>query len=110
MNLNPPRRFQFHAIDAATASFSPASKIGEGSTGDVFQGSIGGVAVAVKRLKIPEGATPAASAAIQKAFQSELDVLGSYHHARLVKLIGFAIDDTPMSRYPFTLIFELMVR
>ena len=48
------------ALSRACASFAAAGKIGEGATGEVFSGILDGVDVALKRLHLPDGATPEA--------------------------------------------------
>jgi serine/threonine protein kinase len=102
-------RVPFSALSRACAGFAPAAKIGEGATGEVFRGRLAsGEDVALKRLHLPEGATPAAKAALVRAFNAELATLSAYRHSRLVRLLSYAIDEDPGSRHPFVLAFELL--
>ena len=102
----PPPRISYGRVIAGTNSFS--RKLGEGATGEVFLGEIDCQPAAFKRLRLPEGATPAARATLLRAFRSELSVLSAYRHARLVRLLCFAEDDDPASLFPFVLVFELL--
>lgn len=98
----------FPRLVAATASFPKENLLGSGATGDVFRGVLDEQAVAVKLLNLPEFATPAAKVALQRMFQRELDVLGSYRNPRLVRLLHFSHDTSPTSKHPFALVFELL--
>jgi serine/threonine protein kinase len=104
----PPRRVVFLHLDKATNSFSAEAKIGEGSTGEVFRGVLDEVHVAVKRLKLPEGATNMARQELQRRFRAEFVTLSAYKHARLVRLLGWGEDGDPNSQHPFCLVFELL--
>ena len=80
-------RVPFAALSRACAAFAPAQKIGEGATGEVFRGRLDGADVALKRLHLPEGATPEAKAALVRAFNAELATLSAYRHPRIVRLL-----------------------
>ena len=101
-------RVEMRVIAAATQHFSHACKIGEGATGEVFRGKLGEVDVAVKRLKVPDGANAAMRAHILRIFRAELSVLEKYRHARMVRLLHYAEDDDPRCSHPFVLIYELL--
>ena len=47
-----------------------------------------GVPCAVKRLRAPPGAAPAALASLRRCFLAELATLASYQHPRIVRLLG----------------------
>ena len=59
-------------------------KLGEGGFGSVFEGKLGEVRVAVKRL---EGARQG-----KKEFLAEVETIGTIEHINLVKLIGFCAE------------------
>ena len=96
----------FDRLRRATREFSV--KLGEGATGEVFRGDLDGVPVAVKCLKLPPAATEGARAALARRYRVELGVLGTYRHARVVRLLAFAEDDAAGARYPFALVFECL--
>ena len=98
----------FSQLKLATDYFSVEAKIGEGSTGEVFKGVLGGVPIAVKRLKLAEGATSLARDELQRRFRAEFETLSRYQHSRLVGLLGWAEDEDPNSLYPFALVCELL--
>ena len=102
------RRVPFETLARSCAAFSAAHKIGEGATGEVFRGRLAGADVALKRLRLPESATPAARAALVRAFNAELATLSAYRHVRLVRLLAYARDEDAASRHPFVLVFELL--
>ena len=100
-------RIPFDRLRAATNNFAEANKVGSGATGDVFRGTLDGAPVAVKVLKITVR-SPESRAATELAFRRELDVLSAYRHARLVKILGFAVADAADTETPFALYFELL--
>ncbi len=109
--MDPPKvfyvpRVSFELITDSTHDFS--EKLGEGATGAVYRGEIRGEPVAIKRLKLATGATPENRAALEKAFRTELNILSTFRHPRLVRLDSFAIDSEPASQHPFALVFELL--
>ena len=93
-------RVPFAALSLACSAFAPSAKIGEGATGEVFRGSWQGAGAAIKRLRLPEGATPEARAALVRAFHAELATLSAYRHPRLVRLLCHATDEDPASLHP----------
>ncbi|XP_039143411.1 G-type lectin S-receptor-like serine/threonine-protein kinase SD2-5 [Dioscorea cayenensis subsp. rotundata] len=80
-----PARFSFEELRIATENFS--KKLGQGGFGSVFEGELAdGVKVAVKRLdEIGQG---------KKEFLAEVQTIGSIHHIKLVRLIGFCAEKT----------------
>ncbi|XP_037452045.1 G-type lectin S-receptor-like serine/threonine-protein kinase SD2-5 [Triticum dicoccoides] len=77
-----PTRFSFEMLRECTEGFS--RKLGEGGFGSVFEGKLGEVRVAVKRL---EGSTQG-----KKEFLAEVKTIGTIEHINLVKLIGFCAE------------------
>ncbi|KAH7439721.1 hypothetical protein KP509_04G073700 [Ceratopteris richardii] len=103
------RRFTFTELKLATRNFRPDSFLGEGGFGCVFKGWVDengtapvkpgtGLTVAVKTLNHngPQG---------HKEWLAEITFLGQLHHANLVKLIGFCIEDDQR-----LLVYEFMQR
>ncbi|RWR89198.1 LOW QUALITY PROTEIN: G-type lectin S-receptor-like serine/threonine-protein kinase SD2-5 [Cinnamomum micranthum f. kanehirae] len=79
-----PARFTYEELRAATKNF--CTKLGQGGFGSVFMGTLGddGKRVAVKRLdNIGQG---------KKEFLAEVVTVGSIHHFKLVRLIGFCAE------------------
>ncbi|KAG1330233.1 G-type lectin S-receptor-like serine/threonine-protein kinase SD2-5 [Cocos nucifera] len=77
-----PTRFSFEELKVATGNF--CKKLGEGGFGSVFEGDLGDMRVAVKRLDgIGQG---------KKEFLAEVETIGSIHHICLVRLIGFCAE------------------
>jgi serine/threonine protein kinase len=95
----------FPELAAATNEFS--ERLGAGATGEVSRGLFRGTPVAVKRLNL-SGSSLATRTALEKQFGAELDVLAGYRHGRIVQLLAFAIDQSPDTKYPFALVFELL--
>ncbi|KAL6615345.1 hypothetical protein ACP70R_037615 [Stipagrostis hirtigluma subsp. patula] len=72
--------FRYGYLAHCTKNFS--KKLGMGSFGSVYKGSLpGGAAVAVKRLEV--------SAQGEKQFRTEVRTLGTIQHVNLVRLWGF---------------------
>ncbi|XP_008791435.2 G-type lectin S-receptor-like serine/threonine-protein kinase SD2-5, partial [Phoenix dactylifera] len=77
-----PTRFSFEELKVATENF--CKKLGEGGFGSVFDGKLGDMRVAVKRLDgVGQG---------KKEFLAEVQTIGSIHHIYLVRLIGFCAE------------------
>jgi len=105
----PPRRLPFGQLVRATGGFAGANKIGEGATGEVYKGAFeDGTPVAVKVLKLPQGASPEARAELGRRFRAEFDTLSALQHVRLVRLLGWAQDDDPAASKPYALVFEFL--
>lgn len=98
--------FSFATLTAATRAFSV--QLGAGATGEVYEGELDGAPVAVKRLRLPAGASREAREELSRRFRAELRVLSVYRHARVVRLLGSAEDDAPNAAHPFALVFELL--
>ncbi|KAE8705671.1 Protein kinase APK1B [Hibiscus syriacus] len=103
------RSFSFADLKMATRDFRPDCLLGEGGFGSVFKGWIDenslaatkpgtGIVIAVKRLN-------------QDGFQghrewlAEVNYLGQFYHAHLVKLIGYCLEDEHR-----LLVYEFMPR
>ena len=99
-------RVAFSALANSCNNFDPSLKIGEGATGEVFRTTQRDFAI--KRLSLQEGATPEAKAALSRAFEAELATLSSYCHPRLVRLVSYAKEDNPSTRFPYVLCFEFL--
>ncbi|OIW18590.1 hypothetical protein TanjilG_13342 [Lupinus angustifolius] len=102
-------QFTFQELKSATGNFRPDSILGEGGFGYVFKGWIeedgtapakpgSGITVAVKSLK-PDGLQG------HREWVAEVHFLGQLHHANLVKLIGYCIEDDQR-----LLVYEFMTR
>uniref|UniRef100_A0ACD5ZDS9 Uncharacterized protein n=1 Tax=Avena sativa TaxID=4498 RepID=A0ACD5ZDS9_AVESA len=90
-----PTRYSFEKLSECTEGFS--KKLGEGGFGSVFEGKLGEVRVAVKRL---EGARQG-----KKEFLAEVETIGSIEHINLVRLIGFCAEKSER-----LLVYEYMPR
>ena len=101
-----PRDMRFAQLKLATNNFS--TRVGEGATGEVFSGELDGAPVAVKCLKVPPHLPAGAREEVGRRFRAELSVLGECTHARIVRLLGFAVDEDPTARFPFALVFEYL--
>ena len=101
-------RWPITALAAAADGFAAARKIGEGASGEVYAGRLLGEDVALKRLRLPDGAAPAQRAALARVFEAELAALSALRNVRLVRVLGYARDDDPASLHPFVLVLELL--
>lgn len=88
-------RYTYRDLFTATDGFKRI--LGEGGSGQVYQGLLpGGLRVAVKRLQ----------SAIQgdKEFRTEVATIGNIHHINLVRLRGFCLEGVHR-----LLVYEYMV-
>ena len=98
----PILKYSFESLAVFTNNFS--SILGSGATGEVYRGELhDGIPIAVKRLRIPHGAS---RELLVRRFQAELEILSTYVHPRLVRLLGTATADD--ETFPFALVFELL--
>ncbi|KAM3223486.1 hypothetical protein ACQJBY_057066 [Aegilops geniculata] len=90
-----PTRFSLETLSECTEGFN--KKLGEGGFGSVFEGKLGEIRVAVKRL---EGARQG-----KKEFLAEVETIGNIEHINLVNLIGFCVEKSER-----LLVYEYMSR
>ncbi|XP_057955146.1 putative serine/threonine-protein kinase-like protein CCR3 [Malania oleifera] len=84
--------FSLSELAAATDDFSPANKIGGGSFGTVYRGTLaGGREVAIKRGEMSSRRKKFQDK--ESAFDSELALLSRLHHKHLVSLVGFCHEN-----------------
>ncbi|XP_048230345.1 G-type lectin S-receptor-like serine/threonine-protein kinase SD2-5 [Ricinus communis] len=76
-------KFSHSFLVSATQNFEV--KLGKGGFGEVFQGDINGIKVAVKSLYH--------DVRQQSEFKAEVKTLGSIHHFNLVRLVGYCITN-----------------
>ncbi|XP_072972722.1 serine/threonine-protein kinase-like protein CCR4 [Typha angustifolia] len=82
------REFSLAELSAATDGFSIARRVGSGSFGSVYRGTLAdGVEVAIKRAERISARRRCRDA--ESAFLSELVLLSRVHHKNLVSLLGF---------------------
>lgn len=75
------QEFDFHELREATQNFSASHRLGEGTYGTVFRGTLrDGTEVAIKALASPK----------EGGFREEVEVLSRFRHPNLVILMGFA--------------------
>ncbi|KAE8709908.1 Serine/threonine-protein kinase-like protein CCR4 [Hibiscus syriacus] len=89
--------FSFEALVQATNNFSDDHKIGTGSFGSVYHGTLDdGREVAIKRAEITSSSSyvigPRRQEDKDDAFVNELEYLSRVHHKNLVQLLGFCED------------------
>lgn len=88
------QEFRIEDIAEATAHFSQENRLGEGTYGTVFRGTLrDGTEVAIKTLSQPK----------EGGFREEVEVLSKFRHPNLVILLGFARNGR--ERY---LVYELL--
>ncbi|XP_057463553.1 U-box domain-containing protein 33-like isoform X1 [Actinidia eriantha] len=73
--------FSFSEIEAATTSFDPSLKIGEGGYGSIYRGLLRHTQVAIKMLHSHSLQGPS-------EFQQEVNILSTLRHPNLVTLVG----------------------
>ncbi|KAK1298300.1 LysM domain receptor-like kinase 3 [Acorus calamus] len=75
--------FSFSETRDATLNFSASQKLGQGSYGSVYHGTLRGQDVAIKQMKNTKS----------KEFLAELNILCKVHHNNLIKLIGYSVGE-----------------
>jgi serine/threonine protein kinase len=106
MDPFPDRGISYSKLITATNSFN--NRLGQGATGEVFQGILDEVPIAVKRLRLDDLEKEDVVIALERRFQAEITVLQKYAHARIVRILGFAINEKLPSPYPFAIVLELL--
>jgi serine/threonine protein kinase len=100
-DTNMLARFTFEGLSTATANFG--KRLGGGGSGTVFQGTLIGTKIAVKRLKLA-AESEAELALTLRHLHTEVRVLSEVHHPNIVPLLGWSNDgDAPC------LVYALMV-
>ena len=107
-NAGHLEEFSFQVLLEATNNFSQDKKIGTGSFGSVYQGTLDdGCEVAIKRAEISNTCSYAVGKRRQEdmdvAFINELESLSRLHHKNLVRLLGFCEDSNEL-----LLVYEYM--
>ncbi|KAJ1276595.1 hypothetical protein BS78_05G226600 [Paspalum vaginatum] len=103
-----PRRFPYHELAAATRSFAPEEKLGQGGFGAVYRGYLRAnsgtsgnglpvVPVAIKRF------AKESSKQGRKEYASEIKVISRLRHRNLVQLVGWC-----HGRDELLLVYELV--
>lgn len=88
------QEFLYEDLASATSNFSASCRLGEGTYGTVFRGTLrDGTEVAIKLLSSPK----------EGGFREEVEVLSKFRHPNLVILMGFARNGR--ERY---LVYELL--
>ncbi|KAJ6877795.1 hypothetical protein NC651_030520 [Populus alba x Populus x berolinensis] len=107
-NAGHLEEFSFQVLLKATNNFSPDKRIGTGSFGSVYQGTLDdGCEVAIKRAEISNTCSYSVGKRRQEdrdvAFINELESLSRLHHKNLVSLLGFCEDSNEL-----LLVYEYM--
>ncbi|CAO2149943.1 unnamed protein product [Urochloa humidicola] len=96
-----PRPYPYHELVAATKSFAPEEKLGQGGFGSVYRGYLqrehGLAAVAIKRF------AKGSSMQGRKEYMSEIKVISRLRHRNLVQLVGWC-----HGRHELLLVYELV--
>ena len=95
-------------IEQATDNFSPRCKLAEGAFGAVYRGKMrpSGRLVAIKVLTRKDDPAQAQSQySGAGSFALEAQVLGKYHHANIVGLLGHCLGDAQPQQF---LVYEFM--
>ncbi|XP_057440644.1 rust resistance kinase Lr10-like [Lotus japonicus] len=93
-NTLMPIRYSYKEIKNMTGGFK--DKLGEGGYGQVYKGKLrSGPLVAIKMLSKPK--------ANGQDFMSEVTTIGRIHHANVVQLIGFCVEESKRA-----LVYEFM--
>ncbi|CAN6914595.1 unnamed protein product [Brassica oleracea] len=96
---HPPREFSYSTLRRATASFSPANRLGQGGFGAVFRGTFSdGLNVAVKVMD-------SGSLQGEAEFQNELFFAARLDSPHVVPVIGYSHD---RKRRRLLLVYRLM--
>ena len=98
--------YPFSKIISATNTFS--TTLGQGATGEVFSGILDGIPIAVKRLKLSDAERIDVRQELNRRFHAELKALRKYAHPRVVRILGFSVDDDKKALHPFAIILELL--
>ncbi|KAG9140512.1 hypothetical protein Leryth_023020 [Lithospermum erythrorhizon] len=79
-------QYDLSNMKAATNNFSADNKIGEGGFGQVFQGTLNGKQIAVKRLSKSSGQG-------DQEFKNEVLIVAKLQHRNLVRLLGYCLGE-----------------
>jgi serine/threonine protein kinase len=101
-----PKRIPFEKLITSTSNF--LTILGEGATGEVYQGTLDGIPIAVKRLKLVDADKISFRIELERRFYAELKVLRKFAHPRIVRILGFSVDDNKSSQHPFAIVLELL--
>ncbi|KAL9319274.1 hypothetical protein ACSQ67_015791 [Phaseolus vulgaris] len=93
---NAPHKFQLKELLSATRSFHSSNKLGKGGFGMVYEGTLNGKDVAVKRISKN-------SRHGKQDYIAEITTIGNLNHKNLVKLIGWCYE-----KGEILLVYELM--
>ncbi|XP_058007366.1 proline-rich receptor-like protein kinase PERK3 isoform X3 [Hevea brasiliensis] len=81
-------QYSYGELAEATDKFSNKKLLGEGSFGLVYEGTLGGKKVAIKKLKI----RPDERSQSKEESEKEIKVVSKVSHKNLVKLFGYCIE------------------
>ncbi|XP_058007358.1 proline-rich receptor-like protein kinase PERK3 [Hevea brasiliensis] len=82
------RQYSYDELAEATDKFSNRKLLGEGGFSLVYEGTIDGVKVAIKKLKI----RPDERSQSEEESEEEIKVISRVSHKNLVKLFGYCIE------------------
>ncbi|XP_026395695.1 probable LRR receptor-like serine/threonine-protein kinase RFK1 isoform X1 [Papaver somniferum] len=79
--------FSFRYIEVATRNFSPANKIGQGSSGSVYKGMVpNGRTIAVKQLSLESDQG-------KVEFLNEVNTVSTLRHPNIIRLLGHCAEN-----------------
>ncbi|KAJ4821165.1 Proline-rich receptor-like protein kinase PERK1 [Rhynchospora pubera] len=78
--------YRYEDLELATNSFSESNVLGQGGFGIVYQGTLSGNEVAIKKLKSGGGQG-------DREFRAEVEIISRVHHRNLVSLVGYCVHE-----------------
>ncbi|XP_078168857.1 proline-rich receptor-like protein kinase PERK3 isoform X2 [Carex rostrata] len=78
--------FKYEDLEIATNGFAESNVLGQGGFGLVYQGTLTGKEVAIKKLTSGSGQG-------DREFRAEVEIISRVHHKNLVSLVGYCVHE-----------------